>query len=458
MSPARTAIKFGYIGGFLRRGHREPRQRSEPGLHVQRRPADASSPQSLRVFKQKDRVRYTALYAQDQWTLGRMTLQGALRFDRAWSYSPEQTIGRDELPADAAVVPGDAGRQRVQGHLAARRRGLRRVRQRQDVGQGQLRQVPRAGEQPERQLLDLQSDRAHRHDDERGRGTTSTAVPGGIPGDFIPQCDLQHRRGQRRMRRAWTRPTFGTATRTTAAIDPAILNGWNVRPGDWQIGVSVQQQLLPRVSMEAGYFHRWLHALHDHRQHARSTAADFTPFTLTAPSDPRLPGGGGYPVDRSLQRDARRVPRVGRATTSRSRRTSASSTQVYNGVLVNVTARAANGLTLHGGRQQRQDGERLLRGPGGSAGAHRSVLAGAIVGPTNPFCMVDPGFITKVTGSASYTVPKIDVLRRRDRSAAIRARRCARPGTRQGRQRGFVGSTRFWAARRRAPATRSRSI
>jgi len=53
-------------------------------------------------------------------------------------------------------------------------------------------------------------------------------------------------------------PTFGTDTRTTAAINPAILNGWNVRPGDWQIGASVQHQLLPRVSAEFGYFHRWL--------------------------------------------------------------------------------------------------------------------------------------------------------------------------------------------------------
>ena len=54
-------------------------------------------------------------------------------------------------------------------------------------------------------------------------------------------------------------PTFGTEQRVTAAaIDPAILNGWNMRPGDWQIGASVQQQVLPRVSVEVGYFRRWL--------------------------------------------------------------------------------------------------------------------------------------------------------------------------------------------------------
>ena len=49
--------------------------------------------ESLRVFTQSDRVRYDALYGQDQWTMGKLTLQGALRFDHAWSYSPPQTIG-----------------------------------------------------------------------------------------------------------------------------------------------------------------------------------------------------------------------------------------------------------------------------------------------------------------------------------------------------------------------------
>ena len=44
--------------------------------------------------------------------------------------------------------------------------------------------------------------------------------------------------------------TFGTATQTTANINPEILNGWSVRSNDWQIGASVQQQVLPRVSVE----------------------------------------------------------------------------------------------------------------------------------------------------------------------------------------------------------------
>jgi hypothetical protein len=44
-------------------------------------------------FQIQRRVRYDALYLQEQWTQGRMTLQGALRFDHAWSYFPDETIG-----------------------------------------------------------------------------------------------------------------------------------------------------------------------------------------------------------------------------------------------------------------------------------------------------------------------------------------------------------------------------
>ena len=36
------------------------------------------------------------LYAQDQWTLGRLTLQGGVRYDRAWSWAPAEGNGTTE--------------------------------------------------------------------------------------------------------------------------------------------------------------------------------------------------------------------------------------------------------------------------------------------------------------------------------------------------------------------------
>ena len=50
---------------------------------------------------------------------------------------------------------------------------------------------------------------------------------------------------------------FGNPNPNLTTIDPAILEGWGVRESDWQFGVSVQQEVLPRVGVEVGYNRRW---------------------------------------------------------------------------------------------------------------------------------------------------------------------------------------------------------
>ena len=57
----------------------------------------------------KLRTRYNAFYAQEQWTMGRMTLQGALRYDHAWSYSPEQTVGPTRFLPNPIAFPKTDG-------------------------------------------------------------------------------------------------------------------------------------------------------------------------------------------------------------------------------------------------------------------------------------------------------------------------------------------------------------
>ena len=142
-------------------------------------------------------------------------------------------------------------------------------------------------------------------------------------------------------------PTFGTATRTTAAIDPAILSGWNMRPGDWQIGASVQQELMPRVSMEFGYFRRWLTHFTT-TDNTLVSGADYTSYTLTAPSDPRLPGGGGYAIA-GLQNITQAGFNAGTSNNVTFADNFGGLSQMYNGFLLNFSARAASGLNFQGG-------------------------------------------------------------------------------------------------------------
>jgi hypothetical protein len=111
---------------------------------------------------------------------------------------------------------------------------------------------------------------------------------------------------------------FGNPSPGLTIIDPAILEGWGVRESDWQFGVSAQQEVLPRVSIEVGYNRRWFQnfLVTDNQLVG---PADYDPWTLTTPLHPDLPGGGGY---RRIQHHAggvRRAPRASR----RSRPTSA---------------------------------------------------------------------------------------------------------------------------------------
>jgi hypothetical protein len=412
------SFKAGYIGGYLV----EDIENHGNNLNLQYtlnggRPSQLQ--QSLRVFEQKDRVKYTAIYAQDQWTVGRMTLQGALRFDRAWSYSPEQTIGPTNFLLTQLTFPETPG---VNSYKDLSPRGGVAY----DVfGNGKTSFKFNFGKylEPASNLNGNYSisNPIARIATTTNRTWTDDGSGGGIAGDFVPQCNLLSPLANGECG-AMASPTFGTATRVTAGIDPEILNGWSVRPGDWQIGASIQQEILPRVSIEAGYFRRWLTNFTTTDNQAL-TAADFTPFSITAPSDPRLPGGGGYVVSGLYN-----VTPAGFTTPPSNNVTFASNfgeqTQVYNGVLINLSARMANSLTISGGVNT---GKTVNDYCDVRAAIPELTLgiAGSILSPSNPFCRVDPGFITKVTGVASYTIPKIDVLIagtiRSDQGAPLRA-------------------------------------
>src|SRR6185436_11430843 len=106
-------------------------------------------------------------------------------------------------------------------------------------------------------------------------------------------------------------------------------------------------QVLQRVSVDVGYFRRWYgnFLVTDNRA---LSAADFDRFSLTAPADARLPGGGGYtvaplynvvPAKFSLAAD-------NFVTLSDNFGTQI---QHWNGVDVNVNARFASGLVVQGG-------------------------------------------------------------------------------------------------------------
>ena len=118
--------------------------------------------------------------------------------------------------------------------------------------------------------------------------------------NFTPDCDLLNPVAQDLrpvggdLCGAFSNSNFGTSTFSNT-VDPDLLNGWGVRPADKQLTLSVQHEVLPRVSIDVGYARRTF----DNFMVTDNLAVgpnDFDQFYVAAPLDGRLPDGGGYTV------------------------------------------------------------------------------------------------------------------------------------------------------------------
>jgi hypothetical protein len=122
------SLKVGYIGGYLVEDI-EPRQRSQSRLHLQQRRAQSGDAVVAGVQADGPReihrgVRAGSVDDGPDDTAGSAAVRSRVELFARADDRPHQ------LPGDTAVVPEDAWRRRVQGHLASGRRGLRSVRKR----------------------------------------------------------------------------------------------------------------------------------------------------------------------------------------------------------------------------------------------------------------------------------------------------------------------------------------
>ena len=92
---------------------------------------------------------------------------------------------------------------------------------------------------------------------------------------------------------AATNANFGKGVVTTVQ-DPATLVGWGVRPYNWEYAASVQHELMPRVSVNGGYYRRWYGNQTTLQNRALSVdGSSFDgPFCINTPTDARVPGSG----------------------------------------------------------------------------------------------------------------------------------------------------------------------
>jgi hypothetical protein len=408
------SVKIGYQGVYLTDDRKWMTNDQNLSYRVQNGVPDQLT-QLISPWINKARAGWTALYAQEQWTMGRLTLQGALRYDRAGSSFPEQQLGPSRFLPTPIVFPAQKGVDSYNDITP-------RIGVAWDVfGNGRTALKANLGKYLEG--VGTAANYVAGNPTSRLPITVGGAfATGGVTRtwtdtnrNFVPDCDLLNPQantgadfcGQ------MSNVRFGQNVATNT-IDPALLKGWGVRPSDWSLNVSVQQQILPRASIEVAYARRSFSGFNaiDNRLVG---ASDYATFSITAPSDSRLPGGGGQIISGLYDVNPDRSGQIDNLVADS--RQYGDWYQYFNGLDVTINVRARDGLTFQGGTSTGQNVADNCEvranlpelGTGGLGTALGPGLAGSTVGPTNPYCHVAYGVLTQFRGLATYTIPKIDV-------------------------------------------------
>jgi hypothetical protein len=360
-----------------------------------------------------NRTEYAAFYAQDQWTLGRMTLQGALRYDRAWSFFPGTHNGAPNVgpynpqpilfPAANGVDAFNDITPRMGVAWDVRGDGKTSVR----VNLGKYLQG--ANNQQNYTISNPAMDGRN------GRigpnfQTTVNRTWADSNGNFLPDCALMNPAANGECG-PWSSSGFASTAGQTQ-IDPAALSGWGVRPSDWQFGIGVQQQILPRTSVEVTYNRRWFNNFFVFKN-TLLNAGDFSSQTITAPANANLPGGGGYPM-------TYQVLNPGVPTNIQDLYTSANNyggeSIYWHGVDVTISARMHNGFVFQGGTSTGRGVTDYCALAGQMPEIYNPALTNAANNlastayqPTSA-CHQAENWLTQFRGLASYQIPRIDVL------------------------------------------------
>jgi hypothetical protein len=105
-------------------------------------------------------------------------------------------------------------------------------------------------------------------------------------GNFVPDCDLRNPLANGECG-AWGDRSFGQVVGGNTRFADDALTGFNKENYNWQANISLQQQVRPNVGVTVAYFRTWYGAMQA-LDNLAVTPADFDPFCITAPTDSRL--------------------------------------------------------------------------------------------------------------------------------------------------------------------------
>ena len=365
-------------------------------------------------FKSQWRTRYDAFFAQDSWTRNRLTLQGAVRYEHAWSYYPESYIGGTRFFPTFTTIPESEG---VNFNDIMPRGGLA-----YDLfGNGRTSLKVNGGSY----VSPAQNGGIY-----TGAAPTSAIATAATRSwsdanrNYVVDCNLTVNGAQDLTASggdrcgALSNNNFGTLT-PGFTYSSELLNG--LRPWDYQVGIALQQQLTPRVSVEGQWNKRWFKGQYLSRNLAVQPS-DWTTYNITAPVDSRLPGGGGYTVS-GLHDIA--PPLYGQVNYQvQPAANYGDQYQYWSGVDLTLAARMKNNIMFQGGTstgQTVQDLCEVANNVPEALAASQAVAVGVSVPgfsalgsgqsgmAPGQYCHLASGFQTEFRGLGSYLVPKVDV-------------------------------------------------
>jgi hypothetical protein len=275
------------------------------------------------------------IFAQDKWTLRRLTVTGGVRFDYfntgipAQSAPASQWVGARSFAAlpdvpnwkDISPRVGVAYDLFGNGKTALKASISRYVTGQVYAFASNINPLVTSRNNMTRTWLDFNGDNIP-------QGDPLNPLPNG---EFVGAVD----------------PNFGKSVITTR-YDPAVSQGWGARPYNWEYSASVQHELLPRVSLNVGYYRRTF-GNQTVTDNLDVTPADFTPFCITAPTDSRLGSVSGSQVCGLYDITPAKAGLASNQVITFAKNFPGETSQIYNGVDVTVNARPTGRLFLQAG-------------------------------------------------------------------------------------------------------------
>jgi hypothetical protein len=273
-----------------------------------------------------------AVYAQDQWTVRRLTLNLGLRYAVFDAFIPAQHLPAGPfVPArDYPAVPRSPHWENLSPRLGVAYDlfGTGKTALKWSLGRYPVRNTGIAVDIP---ALNQAISTTRSWDDRNG--------------NYVPDCDLRNPIPNGECG-GWNDLTFGQVqTGNTRRADDAR-EGLNLQNYNWQGSVGVQHQLRPNMGLNVGYFRTWYGGFLT-LDNQLVTPADFDPFCITVPVDSRLPGGGGNQLCGIYDIKPAKFGQVDNVITQSTRY--GKQIEVFDGVDVTVNARFGQGGQAQGG-------------------------------------------------------------------------------------------------------------